>query len=44
MSSLAFSAPLGGAVVFAAKKEPALVLQRLAALPKLAERDCGIAA
>ena len=35
MSSLAFSAPLGGAVVFAAKKEPALVLQRLAALPKL---------
>ena len=36
MSSLAFSASLGGAVVFAAKKEPALVLQRLAALPKLA--------
>ncbi len=36
MSSLAFSAPLGGAVVFVAKKEPALVLQRLAALPKLA--------
>ena len=36
MSSLAFSAPAGGAVVFAAKKEPALVLQRLAALPKLA--------
>jgi recA bacterial DNA recombination protein len=36
MSSLAFSAPWGGAVVFAAKKEPALVLQRLAALPKLA--------
>jgi recA bacterial DNA recombination protein len=35
MSSLAFSAPLGGAVVLAAKKEPALVLQRLAALPKL---------
>ena len=35
MSSLAFSAPLGGAVLFAAKKEPALVLQRLAALPKL---------
>ena len=35
MSSLAFSAPLGGAVVFAAKKERALVLQRLAALPKL---------
>ena len=35
MSSLAFSAPLGGAVFFAAKKEPALVLQRLAALPKL---------
>ena len=36
MSSLAFSAPLGGAVVFAPRKEPALVLQRLAALPKLA--------
>ena len=36
MSSLAFSAPSGGAVVFAAKKEPALVLERLAALPKLA--------
>jgi recombination protein RecA len=36
MSSLAFSVPLGGAVVFAAKKEPALVLQRLATLPKLA--------
>jgi hypothetical protein len=36
MSSLAFSAPSGGAVVFASKKEPALVLQRLAALPKLA--------
>src|ERR1700675_1606776 len=36
MSSLAFSASLGGAVVFASKKEPALVLQRLAALPKLA--------
>jgi RecA DNA recombination protein len=36
MSSLAFSAPLGGAFVFASKKEPALVLQRLAALPKLA--------
>jgi len=35
MSSLAFSAPSGGAVVFAAKKEAALVLQRLAALPKL---------
>lgn len=34
MSSLAFSAS-PGAVVFAAKKEPALVLQRLAALPKL---------
>src|SRR5450755_2417211 len=33
MSSLAFSAPWGGAVVFAAKKEPALVLT---ALPKLA--------
>jgi hypothetical protein len=36
MSSLAFSASWGGAVVFAAKKEPALVLQRLAAFPKLA--------
>ncbi len=36
MSSLAFSASSGGVVVFAAKKEPALVLQRLAALPKLA--------
>jgi recA bacterial DNA recombination protein len=36
MSSLAFPAPWGGAVVFAAKKEPALVLQRLAASPKLA--------
>jgi hypothetical protein len=36
MSSLAFSASWGGAVVFAVKKEPALVLQRLAALPKLA--------
>ena len=36
MSSLAFSAPLGGAVAFASRKEPALVLQRLAALPKLA--------
>jgi len=35
MSSLAFSAPSGGALVFAAKQEPALVLQRLAALPKL---------
>lgn len=34
MSSLAFSAS-SGAVVFAAKKEPALVFQRLAALPKL---------
>jgi len=36
MSSLAFSAPTGGTVVFASRKEPALVLQRLAALPKLA--------
>ncbi len=36
MSSLAFSASSGGVVVFAAKKEPALVFQRLAALPKLA--------
>jgi len=37
MSSLAFvAAPSGGAVVFTSKKEPALVLQRLAALPKLA--------
>ncbi len=31
-----FSAQTGGAVVFASKKEPALVLKRLAALPKLA--------
>ena len=31
-----FFRPSGGAVVFAARKEPALVLQRLAALPKLA--------
>ncbi|MGA9799477.1 MAG: hypothetical protein WBQ68_10735 [Terriglobales bacterium] len=36
MSSLAFSVPTGGPVVFASRKEPALVLQRLAALPKLA--------
>ena len=36
MSALASSAPWGGAVVFAQKKEPALVLKRLAALPKLA--------
>src|ERR1700693_90212 len=36
MSSSAFSAPSGGVVVFAAKKGPAQVLQRLAALPKLA--------
>jgi hypothetical protein len=35
MSSLVFSAPMGGAIVFAAKKEPALVLQHLATLPKL---------
>ena len=35
MSSLAFPAPLGGAVVFS-RKEPALALQRLAALSKLA--------
>src|SRR6476661_7117656 len=34
MASPVFSAPAGGAVVFA-RKEPALVLQRLAALPKL---------
>ncbi|HLO06257.1 MAG TPA: hypothetical protein VK198_06450 [Terriglobales bacterium] len=40
MSSLAFSAP-SGAVVFAAKKEPVLVLQRLAALPKLAGVTAG---
>jgi hypothetical protein len=36
MSSPLFYAPAGDAVVFAAKKEPALVLQRLAAVPKLA--------
>src|ERR1700736_4047297 len=36
MSSLAISAHAGGTVVFASRKEPALVLQRLAALPKLA--------
>ena len=36
MASPLFSAPADGAVVFAAKKEPALVLQHLAALPKLA--------
>jgi recombination protein RecA len=36
MSSPVFSAPSGGAVVFAAKKGPAQVLQHLAALPKLA--------
>ena len=36
MSALASSAPWGGAVVFAPKKEPALVLKRLATLPKLA--------
>jgi hypothetical protein len=36
MSSLAFSVPSGGPVVFASRKEPALVLQRLAAVPKLA--------
>src|SRR3981081_222219 len=36
MSSLAFSAPTGGTVVVASRKEPALVLQCLAALPKLA--------
>jgi hypothetical protein len=36
MSSLAFSVPSGGPVVFASRKEPALVLERLAALPKLA--------
>ena len=36
MASPLFSAPAGGAVVFAAKKEPALVLQHLAASPKLA--------
>src|SRR5580765_1978953 len=34
MASPSFSAPAGGAVVFA-RKVPALVLQRLAALPKL---------
>jgi hypothetical protein len=36
MSSLAFSVPSGGPVVIASRKEPALVLQRLAGLPKLA--------
>jgi recA bacterial DNA recombination protein len=36
MSSLAFSVPSSGPVVFASRKEPALVLQRLTALPKLA--------
>ena len=36
MASPLFSAPADGAVVFAAKKKPAQVLQRLAALPKLA--------
>src|SRR5882724_13575470 len=36
MSSPLFSAPLSRAVGFASGKEPALVLKRLAALPKLA--------
>ncbi len=36
MSSPLFYAPAGGAVFVAKKKEPAQVLQRLAALPKLA--------
>src|SRR5882724_8201872 len=36
MSSPLFSARAGCVVAFALKKEPALVLQRLAALPKLA--------
>lgn len=36
MSSPVFSAPAGGAVVFAPRKEPVRVLQHLAALPKLA--------
>ncbi len=36
MASPLFSAPAGGAAVVAAKKEPAQVLQHLAALPKLA--------
>jgi hypothetical protein len=36
MSSLVFSTPTGGAVLFAPRKEPPLVLKRLAALPKLA--------
>jgi hypothetical protein len=36
MASPLFSAPAGGAVVFAAKKEPALVFHHLGALPKLA--------
>ncbi len=36
MASPLFSGPAGRAIVFASPKEPALVLQRLAALPKLA--------
>jgi recombination protein RecA len=36
MASPFFSGPTGRAMVFASRKEPALVLQRLAALPKLA--------
>ncbi len=36
MSSPFFSAPVGRAVVFAPRKEPALVLRHLATLPKLA--------
>jgi len=36
MASPLFSAPADGAAVFAAKKKPELVLQHLAALPKLA--------
>jgi recA bacterial DNA recombination protein len=36
MSSLFFSAPAGCAVVFAPRKEPALVLRHLATIPKLA--------
>ncbi len=36
MASPLFSAPAGGAAVVASRKKPALVLQHLAALPKLA--------
>src|SRR5258708_37943238 len=36
MAALASSGPWGGAVVFGSEQEPALVLKRLATLPKLA--------